>query len=254
MKRILVLIIVSILTASQVIYAQDTDSAGKVIEEGKSWLVIRYVPWGMPLDNELLLFKVEEATQVDGIDCHRISISTVSNHTATPYFDDYGREVDGVVSYYTTPEESTTMQFMPIMNFNLKEGDEIGFDRWVKKVDYITDSMGVTRKRITFGSDEEPLYWIEGIGCNRLEAWMYPFEITTNGEQYHLIACYNQDGSTIFSNKEFGMRGTASAPSPAVTSQSPDESPIFDINGLETDNPQPGKIYIHNRKAVTFNN
>lgn len=106
-------------------------------------------------------------------------------------------EDNKTIYYY---DESAKI-FLPLMDFNLHEGDKVGDRGHVLWEDYV-EVNNITYRRLSIGNEGKvPLvYWIEGIGASK-DYWITLFDKHI-GEYNYMTKC-KENGECIFTQEDF---------------------------------------------------
>lgn len=97
-------------------------------------------------------------------------------------------------------DESAKM-FLPLMDFNLHEGDKVGDWGCILWEDYV-EVNNISHRRLAIGyEDKAPLaYWVEGIGASK-DYWITLFDKHI-GEYSYMTECM-ENGECIFTQEDF---------------------------------------------------
>ena len=100
--------------------------------------------------------------------------------------------------------EPNTDSFLPILDFSLHQGDEVGEWGWVLTVDEIIVN-GTPRKRLFIGDKNQiacviKAIWVEGIGSNE-DCWITLFEKHI-GDYSYMLEC-GENGKVVFTHDDF---------------------------------------------------
>ena len=149
-----------------------------ILEPGKEWVYEMEYDY---MHDDYVSVKatvLDHAVTIDGVKCSEIEFSPI-NEEDYPTYSLYCREENGEFSYfYDLTYFEKPGQFIPDVDFNVKEGDripmwdclnipfEIDPDSWltVDKVELI-EVKGIKRRRISFVNEKG--CWVEGIGPSR---------------------------------------------------------------------------------------
>ena len=106
-------------------------------------------------------------------------------------------EEDKIIYHY----DESTKTFLPMMNFNLHEGDQVGDWGRVLCEDYV-DVNNINYRRLAIGYEEQkPLaYWVEGIGASK-DYWITPFDKHI-GDYSYMSEC-GENGKVVFTQDDF---------------------------------------------------
>lgn len=233
------------------IFAQEPAQYREMLENGKQWVNLNYCRMAEAGDIQTVIISVDGDDMIDGIPCKRITYS------GSPYYS-YAREENGIIYGYMYNPDKDCKEFIPVINFNLKAGDQLSASdgRHVTSVDYITIMDVVTGedvqlKRINIGSAENPLYWVEGVGINNDRALMGPLEYPTNGMTSYTIACFSpQVFMQDFNFADFNLPGVSGVDEITAETGSHGSKEIYDLNGKKVSEPTAGNIYIKSGRKI----
>jgi hypothetical protein len=149
-------------------------------------------------------------------------------------------EDDKIIYHY---DESTKV-FLPLMNFNLHEGDKVGDWGCVISEDNV-EVNNIAYRRLAIGNEGKvPLaYWVEGIGASE-DCWITLFDKHIGEYSYMQECCEN--GKCIFSAVDFPKEGTSGLTTPQVVSLK--DNTLYDLQGAKRSNIMKGEIFIQNGK------
>lgn len=231
MKTMLLAIMLFFSTAN--IFSQEEYKS--LLTEGKTWKVVTTNT--NPIDNEEVetCIKLSGDTIIGGYIC-KILVHTNKDSSWISVL----LENDKIIYRY----DESTRAFLPLMDFNLHEGDQVGDWGYVLSEDRV-EVNNVAYRRLAIGYEEDtPIaYWVEGIGASK-DCWITLFE-THIGEYSYIHECC-ENGKCIFSAADFSKDGTSGIATPQMVS--PNDNILYDLQGRIRSSLMKGDIFIQNGK------
>ncbi len=167
-----------------------------LLTEEKTWEVVTTNTSPTDCEDRVSYIKSYGDTIVGGHAC-KILIHTNSGYTWKSVL----LENDKTIYYY---DESTKV-FLPLMDFNLHEGDRVGDWGCVLSEDNV-EVNGTAYRRLAIGYEgKSPLaYWVEGIGASQ-DYWITRFDKHIGEYSYMRKCCEN--GERVFMQDDFSKAG-----------------------------------------------
>lgn len=167
-----------------------------LLTEGKTWEVVTTNTSPTDREDKVSLIKLDGDTIVDGHAC-KILIYTNSEYIWKSVLWEY----DKTIYCY---DESTKV-FLPLMDFNLHEGDKVGDWGCILFEDNV-EVNGTAYRRLAIGYEgKSPLaYWVEGIGASK-DYWITLFDKHIGEYSYMQKCCEN--GESVFMQDDFSKAG-----------------------------------------------
>lgn len=211
-----------------------------LLEDGKKWIYYNTDP----LSDETPSFN-----HVDSIICDTLinelnakKILYKGENRSSFY---YKVEKDGII--YTLDE--TSMQFIPVLDFNLNLDDKISYYTVVGKD--IVNIRGIDRTVLTMSSGENsPIsnwFWIEGIGSTKD---YYIPEIVRPGLVYIGINECWLNGELLY--REGDLESLSGIDKLYNKSNTLSDNDIYNLMGQKVDKPSKGQIYIRGGKKIVW--
>lgn len=247
-----------------------------ILEPGKEWVYEMEYDY---MHDDYVSVKatvLDHTVTIDGVKCSEIEFSPI-NEEDYPTYSLYCREENGEFSYfYDLTYFEKPGQFIPDVDFNVKEGDRIPMwdcrsvpfkidsDSWltVDKVELI-EVKGIKRRRISFVNEKG--CWVEGIGPSRplMNRWVnMPIgqnvsevksrEVYYTGAPYFdkMTECY-LNGKCIFTEADFRAPALTELREIEASDKAADGA-LYDLSGRRVDHPRRGQIYVSNGRKLRF--
>lgn len=193
MKKIMLLAIMLFCSTANIL-CQETYKS--LLTEGKAWEIVTTNTSPTDCEDRVSCIKSYGDTIVGGHSC-KFLVHTNSKHTWKSIL----LENDKTIYYY---DESTKV-FLPLMDFNLHEGDKVGDWGCVLSEDNV-EVNGTAYRRLAIGYEgKSPLaYWVEGIGASK-DYWITLFDKHIGEYSYMQECCEN--GESVFMQDDFSKAG-----------------------------------------------
>ena len=167
-----------------------------LLTEGKVWEVVTTNTTPIDHDDEVSHIKVCGDTIIDGHVCKTLV------HVNNEYVRKSVLREDNKIIYYY---DESTKAFLPLMDFNLHEGDKVGDWGNVLSEDYVeVNDIAYRRLAIGYEGEASLAYWVEGIGASK-DYWITHFDMHIGEYSYMQECCEN--GECIFTQDDFSEAG-----------------------------------------------
>ena len=166
-----------------------------LLSNGKSWTMIQTNTSPVHGHDAICTYRVDRDTVINAQECKVVMRCKDGNCDKVVMM-----EKEQKVFYH----EPNTDSFLPILDFSLHQGDEVGEWGWVLTVDEIIVN-GTPRKRLFIGDKNQiacviKAIWVEGIGSNE-DCWITLFEKHI-GDYSYMMEC-SENGKVVFTHDDF---------------------------------------------------
>ena len=243
MLAVIVLCIAADAVGQEMARGLDKDTYRPMLTEGRSWVTMITNVNPMPGHDvdQTVYIKVAGDTVIDGRSC---KIIIHDNVTMESTYKTVLLEEDKVIYEY----DENMHKFLPLMDFNLHEGDDIREWLMIQSED-VVEVDGIVYRRIGIGykDDNKPLaYWVEGIGASK-DYWitLFPAHI---GEYSYMKECYEND-ECVFTKDDFYKEAAGIDAIPS--SSGVEDDAVYDLQGRRLRHTVPGINIVNGKKILT---